>query len=58
MDILEESTLDDLELIRQDLFKKKSIRLKTKMLYEQHNFNLFREANEGYAKLTNILFSG
>ena len=32
-------------------FSKKVIRLKTRLLYTQHKFNLLREESEGYAKL-------
>jgi hypothetical protein len=34
MEILEESTLAELQLINAETFKKKRIRLNTKMLYE------------------------
>ncbi|XP_059959819.1 THO complex subunit 2-like [Mesoplodon densirostris] len=50
---LDPETLESLGLIKQlQQFNQKSVKIKTKLFYKQQKFNLLREENEGYAKLT------
>ncbi|XP_029463722.1 THO complex subunit 2 [Rhinatrema bivittatum] len=50
---LDPETLESLGLIKQSQqFNQKSVKIKTKLFYKQQKFNLLREENEGYAKLT------
>ncbi|CAO1439091.1 unnamed protein product [Diamesa hyperborea] len=48
---LEIDTLQDVGIVKNKNFYTKFIKIKTKLYYKQRRFNLFREENEGYAKL-------
>jgi len=53
---LEIDTLGECAILRQPKkFFTTQIKLKTKLFYKQQKFNLFREENEGYAKLVTEL---
>lgn len=47
---LEFDTLQEFGIAHENFYKK-FIKIKTKIYYKQRRFNLFREENEGYAKL-------
>ncbi|CAI2362951.1 unnamed protein product [Moneuplotes crassus] len=48
---LEEDALIELEFFSKDNYVSKRNKIRTNMLYELKKFNLFREENEGYARL-------
>jgi THO complex subunit 2 len=47
---LETDTLQEFGIVNKNFYSK-FIKIKTKLYYKQRRFNLFREENEGYAKL-------
>ncbi|KAG5670760.1 hypothetical protein PVAND_001001 [Polypedilum vanderplanki] len=47
---LETETLQEFGIVNKNFYSK-FIKIKTKLYYKQRRFNLFREENEGYAKL-------
>jgi THO complex subunit 2 len=51
--------LEELSLVRSATdFKKKEVRVNTKVVYNQQKFNLLREESEGYAKVLTVLNNG
>lgn len=47
---LETDSLQEFQIVNKNFYSK-FIKIKTKLYYKQRRFNLFREENEGYAKL-------
>ena len=50
-DLLEEAGI----IVSRETWRRKEIRVNTKLVYQQRKFNLLREESEGYAKLTTLL---
>lgn len=54
---LSDKTLSECNLVEQQSHDKRTTRVMTRQKYEQNKFNLFREANEGYSKISMLLLS-
>lgn len=54
---LDSSLLENLGLVRKNIFVRVGIRQQTNLLYRQSNYNLLREETEGYSKLVTDLFT-
>jgi len=53
IELLDREVLQDLALISNtQIFSTRSVRVNTSLLYKQQKFNLLREENEGYGKLS------
>ncbi|CAH1976173.1 unnamed protein product [Acanthoscelides obtectus] len=52
---LDIDTLQEVGVLKNNIFSSKFIRVKTKLYYKQRKFNLFREECEGFAKLVTEL---
>ena len=54
---LDSTLLENLGLVRKNVFVRVGIRQQTNLLYRQSNYNLLREETEGYSKLITDLFT-
>ena len=54
---LDSGLLENLSLVRKNIFVRVGIRQQTNLLYRQSNYNLLREESEGYSKLVTDLFT-
>ena len=54
---LDSGLLENLGLVRKNVFVRVGIRQQTNLLYRQSNYNLLREETEGYSKLITDLFT-